>query len=77
MTDTLFSLALAMSVCLASATISTPLYGLGRVYEHLGDIVKSCDYYQRYASSNGRDAQNEFRVKAQQFANNCVITEIQ
>lgn len=48
--------------------LATPLYGLGRVYEKLGNKPKAIEYYRRYASSNGPDAQVTLKRRADQAA---------
>lgn len=48
--------------------LATPLYGLGRVYEKLGDKPKAIEFYRRYASSNGPDAQVSLKRRADQAA---------
>ncbi len=45
-------------------TLATPLYGLGRVYDKLGDRAKACDFYRRYGHSTGRDAQQRLQQEA-------------
>ncbi len=39
-----------------SPDLATPLYGLGRAYDKLGERAKACEYYRRYGRSTGSDA---------------------
>lgn len=51
-----------------NSNLATPLYGLGRVYEKLGDKAKAIDFYRRYAASNAPDAQSTLKRRADQAA---------
>lgn len=44
--------------------LATPLYGLARIYEALGDRMRAVDYYQRYVASSAPDVQETHRANA-------------
>jgi tetratricopeptide (TPR) repeat protein len=48
-----------------SPTMATPVYGLGRTYERLGDKLHACDEYRRYVASTANDVQPSLRKQAQ------------
>lgn len=48
---------------------ATPLYGLARSYEALGDKVSAVTFYRRYAASNARDVRVDLKQKAAERAN--------
>jgi tetratricopeptide (TPR) repeat protein len=53
------------------ATLATPLFGLGRALERLGDRAGSCENYRRYLASSGRDVQPKLLEQARQAYARC------
>ncbi|MFM2152083.1 MAG: hypothetical protein RL199_518 [Pseudomonadota bacterium] len=53
------------------ATLATPLFGLGRALDRLGDRAGSCENYRRYLASSGRDVQAKLLDQARQAYARC------
>ena len=45
--------------------LATPVYGLARAYDRLGDKANACIQYRRYAASTSVDVQANLRKQAQ------------
>ena len=52
-------------------SLATPLFGLGRALDKLGDRTGSCEQYRRYLASPGRDVQAKLLDQARQAFDKC------